>query len=163
MTKITFIGFLFLSLSASMFAQNTLTLKGKIIEDATKLPLESATIYITSVKDSTIIDYTISDKYGNFSLTTRKNPQAVYFKISYITFKEHVKKLESLDVSKDFGVISILAEANDLNEVVVKSQAPPVRIKQDTLEFNASSFKVREDSNVEALLKQLPGVNVSSD
>ena len=67
MTKINFIGFLFLLLSASMFAQNTVTLKGKIIEDATKLPLESATIYITSVKDSTIIDYTISDKNGNFS------------------------------------------------------------------------------------------------
>ncbi len=163
MTKINFIGFLFLLLSASMFAQNTVTLKGKIIEDATKLPLESATIYITSVKDSTIIDYTISDKNGNFSLITRKNAQPVVLKISYITFKEHIEKLESLNASKDFGVISVLPEANNLNEVVVKSQAPPVRIKQDTLEFNASSFKVREDSNVEALLKQLPGVEVSSD
>ena len=163
MTKINFFGLLFLLLSTAMFAQNTVTLKGKIIEDDTKLPLESATIYITSVKDSTIIDYTISDKNGNFSLTTRKKEQAVYLKISHITFKEHVQKLESLDVSKDLGVIAVLAEANDLNEVVVKSQAPPVRIKQDTLEFNASSFKVREDSNVETLLKQLPGVEVSSD
>src|SRR5690606_30657777 len=29
--------------------------------------------------------------------------------------------------------------------------------------FNASSFKVRPDANVETLLKQLPGVEVSSD
>ena len=35
MTKINFIGFLFLLLSASMFAQNTVTLKGKIIEEGT--------------------------------------------------------------------------------------------------------------------------------
>ncbi len=163
MTKIHPIWLFFLLLSTSMFAQNTITLKGKIIEDATKLPLESATIYITSVKDSTIIDYTISDKNGNFTLTTRKNTQPVYFKVSFITFKEYVQELESLSSSKDFGVINILPEANDLNEVVIKGQAPPVRIKQDTLEFNASSFKVRQDSNVEALLKQLPGVEVSSD
>lgn len=163
MTKIHSICLFFLFFSVTMFAQNTVTLKGKIIEDATKLPLESATIYITAVKDSTIIDYTISDKNGNFSLTTRKNAQPVFLKISYITFKEHIEKLESLTASKDFGVIAVLPEANDLNEVVVKGQAPPVRIKQDTLEFNASSFKVREDSNVEALLKQLPGVEVSSD
>jgi hypothetical protein len=47
-----------------------------------------------------------------------------------------------------------------LGEVVVKSEAPPIRIKKDTLEFNASSFKLRPDSNVETLLKQLPGVEI---
>lgn len=163
MTKINFIGLLFLLMSTSMFAQNTLTLKGKVIEDATKLPLESATIYITSVKDSTIVDYTISDKNGNFTLSTRKITQPVYFKVSFIGFQEYVQKLESLTDSKDFGIINVLDQAKDLNEVIVKGQAPPVRIKQDTLEFNASSFKVRQDSNVEALLKQLPGVEVSTD
>jgi hypothetical protein len=163
MSKIYPIWLFFLLLTSSLVAQNTITLKGKIIEDATKLPLESATIYITSVKDSTIVDYTIADKNGNFSLSTRKITQPVYFKVSFVGFQEYVQKLESLTVSRDFGVINVLDAANDLNEVVVKGQAPPVRIKQDTLEFNASSFKVRPDSNVEALLKQLPGVEVSSD
>src|SRR5690606_11931928 len=32
-----------------------------------------------------------------------------------------------------------------------------------TLEFNASSFKVRPDANVETLLKQLPGVEIDED
>ena len=163
MSKIHLIWLFFLVLSTSVFSQNTITLKGKIIEDASKLPLESATIYITSVKDSTIVDYTISDKNGNFTLSTRKITQPIYFKVSFIGFQEYVQKLESLSESKDFGVINILDQAKDLNEVVIQGQAPPVRIKQDTLEFNASSFKVRPDSNVEALLKQLPGVEVSSD
>lgn len=148
--------------SSSIFAQNTITIKGKIIEDATKLPLESATIYITSVKDSTIIDYTISDKNGNFTLSTRKSNEPVYMKVSFIGFQEYSKTLESLSASKDFGVIYVLDQANDLNEVIVQGQAPPVRIKQDTLEFNASSFKVRPDSNVETLLKQLPGVAIDA-
>jgi hypothetical protein len=153
----------FLIFTSALFAQNTVTINGKIIEDSSKLPLESATVYITSVVDSTVIDYTISDKNGNFSLSTRKITQPVYFKVSFVGFQEYVQKLESLTTSRDFGVIKIRDQVNDLNEVVVQGQAPPVRIKQDTLEFNASSFKVRPDSNVEALLKQLPGVEISAD
>jgi hypothetical protein len=153
----------FLIFTSALFAQNTVTINGKIIEDSSKLPLESATVYITSVVDSTVIDYTISDKNGKFSLSTRKITQPVYFKVSFVGFQEYVQKLESLTTSRDFGVIKITDQVNDLNEVVVQGQAPPVRIKQDTLEFNASSFKVRPDSNVEALLKQLPGVEISAD
>ncbi len=162
MSKIYSLSFLFLLLTTSVFAQNTITLKGKIIEDVSKLPLESATIYITSVKDSTIVDYTISDKNGNFSLSTKKITQPVYLKVSFVGFQEYSQTLESLSTSKDFGVIHVMDQANDLNEVVIKGQAPPVRIKQDTLEFNASSFKVRPDSNVETLLKQLPGVSIDA-
>jgi hypothetical protein len=47
--------------------------------------------------------------------------------------------------------------------VVIKSEIPPIRIKKDTLEFNAASFKVGADANVEALLKQLPGVEISPE
>jgi hypothetical protein len=163
MSKTYAIWLFFILATSSIFAQNTITIKGKIIEDTSKLPLESATIYLTSVKDSTIIDYTLSDKNGNFSLSTRKITEPVYFKISYIGFQEYNQKLETLNNSKDLGVINILDQPNSLDEVVIKGQAPPVRIKQDTLEFNASSFKVRPDSNVEALLKQLPGVEISAD
>jgi hypothetical protein len=45
----------------------------------------------------------------------------------------------------------------------VKSEIPPIRVKKDTLEFNAASFKVGADANVEALLKQLPGVEITPE
>lgn len=149
--------------SFSSFGQSTITIKGKIIEDTSKLPLESATVYLTSAQDSTIIDYTISDKNGNFSLSTRKITKLVFLKVSFMGFEDYTQEITELSVNKDFGVLNIKDQPNSLSEVVVTGQAPPVRIKQDTLEFNASSFKVRPDSNVEALLKQLPGVEVSSD
>jgi len=77
-----------LLLACISFGQNTFQLTGKIIDNASKAPLESATIYLTSVKDSTIIDYTISDKSGNFSLKSRKTDSPVNFKISYNSFKK---------------------------------------------------------------------------
>ncbi|MEP7093434.1 MAG: outer membrane beta-barrel protein, partial [Flavobacterium sp.] len=65
--------------------------------------------------------------------------------------------------NKDFGKLYLLESVNALENVVVKSEAPPITIKKDTLEFNAASYKVRPDSNVETLLKQLPGFDVDND
>lgn len=47
----------------------------------------------------------------------------------------------------------------NLKEVVVESR-PPVRMKGDTVEYNASQFKTRDNAVVEDLLKKLPGVKV---
>lgn len=147
----------------SIFGQNSISLKGKIIDKNTSVPLESATIYLKSAKDSTLIDYTISDKNGNFAFKTKKMDNPIYFKISYIGYYDYSEKIENLKADKDFGSIRLEENVSSLKEVVIQSEAPPVTIKNDTLEFNASSFKVRPDANVEALLKQLPGVEIDEE
>ena len=150
-------------LSASSFSQNTISLKGKIIDKNTSIPLESATVYLKTAKDSTLIDYTISDKNGNFAFKTKKTESAIDFKISYIGYIEYSVRIENLKDDKDFGSIKLEENVSSLKEVVIQSEAPPVTIKNDTLEFNAASFKVRPDANVEALLKQLPGVEIDEE
>jgi hypothetical protein len=50
-----------------------------------------------------------------------------------------------------------------LNEVQITGEANPVAIRGDTIEFNAGSFKVKENAVVEDLLKKLPGVEVERD
>jgi len=47
----------------------------------------------------------------------------------------------------------------DLKEVVVESR-PPIRMKGDTVEYNAAQYKTRENAVVEDLLRKLPGVKV---
>ena len=155
-----FTALLFLCTTIS-FSQNV-TLKGKATyTDDT--PLESATIYITAVKDSTVVDYTLSDKNGNWELKTRKYSQPVHLKVSFLGLADHKLELESISEDRDFGTIKLQDKPTELDAVVVESEIPPVRMKKDTLEFNASSFKVRPDANVETLLKQLPGIEIDSD
>ncbi len=155
--------YLILLLPILVFAQNTIKIKGKIIDGRTKLPLESATVYITNAKDSTIIDYTISGKSGAFFIQTKKLKNPFFLKVSYIGYEDFKQELAKLDSDKDFGRIFINENSKNLSEVVIKHDIPPIRIKKDTLEFNASSFKVRPDSNVETLLKQLPGVEIDAN
>lgn len=54
-------------------------------------------------------------------------------------------------------------ESIDLGDFVVKATKAPVVTKQDTIEFNAGSYKVTPNATVEDLLKKLPGVEVGSD
>lgn len=149
--------------SSFLFSQNSVNLKGKIVDPTTKLPIESATVYLTSVKDSSVVDYTITNKLGMFSIKVRKNSNPVNLKISYISYQDYIILVDDFSADKDFGTLELKEMTNELKEVVIKSEIPPIRIKKDTLEFNASSFKVGADANVEALLKQLPGVEITPE
>jgi outer membrane receptor protein involved in Fe transport len=140
----------------------SVSLKG-VVKDSTDVPLESATIYLMRAKDSSVVDYTISNKSGNWELKVPKVTEPVTLKISFVGMMNYKEELASVEKDRDFGTIKMQDLTTQLNEVVIESEVPPIRIKKDTLEFNASSFKVRPDANVEALLKQLPGVVITPD
>ncbi len=145
------------------YSQNVVSIKGKVVVETSKTAIQSATVYLSNIKDSTVVDYTITDKNGKFEFKIKKINQPVFLKVSFISYQDFKLPLKSIEADKDFGNIELKDAMKSLNEVVVKGQAPPIRIKKDTLEFNVSSFKVRPDANVETLLKQLPGVEIDAD
>ncbi|MGV3695584.1 outer membrane beta-barrel protein [Flavobacterium sp.] len=150
-------------ISTFSYAQKAVSLKGRVIDETTKLPIESATVYLSAVKDSSVVDYTITNKLGKFDFQLKKITQPVFLKISYVSYRESKIQLPSVTEDKDFGTIALKEAENQLDEIVIKNETPPIRIKKDTLEFNASSFKLRPDANVETLLKQLPGVEIDAE
>ncbi|RXR22187.1 outer membrane beta-barrel protein [Flavobacterium stagni] len=162
MPKIVFTTVL-LFLCSLLSAQKTIQIKGKIIDEESKVPIESATVYLTNPKDSTVIEYSITNKMGVFDFKLKKIAQPVILKVSFVTYQDHKLELKELTKDHDFGTIALKSAINTLDEVVVKNETPPIRIKKDTVEFNAASFKVRPDANVETLLKQLPGVEIDAD
>lgn len=133
--------------------------KGKVT-DADGTPLESATIYLKTVKDSLVLDYTITDSKGNWEIKIPKLKDTLTFTISYVGKTAYREKLPPGAPGRDFGTIKLEDQPTELDEILIESEAPPVRFKNDTLEFNASSFKVRDDANVEELIKRLPGVSI---
>ncbi|VXB04713.1 conserved exported hypothetical protein [Flavobacterium sp. 9AF] len=145
------------------FTQNNVSVSGKLVDENLKFPLESATVYFSKVSDSSVVDYTISDKNGNFNFKIKGLNFPVVLKISYNGYLDFKKAFSVIDKDIDLGTIALKENVSSLKEVVVKSEIPPISVKSDTLEFNASSFKVAPDANVEKLLKQLPGVEVDTD
>lgn len=132
-----------------------------ILVDEEDLPLESATVFLETAKDSSLITYSISGRHGRFSLEGRSGAKQVRLNISYVGFKNYVREFD-LEDEMNLGEIRMVPASGLLDEVVIQSRAPVV-IKRDTLEFNAASFKTRQDATIEDLLKQLPGVEVAID
>lgn len=140
---------------------NPFKISGTLISETDQSPLESATVYLESPKDSTLVTYTISDKNGAFLLDNRTYEDSLNLIVSYIGFETFTKTVKIGKVPIHLNTIA-LKTANVLDEVIVRSRAP-ITIKKDTLEFNVASFKTKRDANVEDLLKELPGVEVDED
>ena len=151
--------FLFAILSFSQ--EKSFEIVGTLIAEDSDTPIESATIYLERIKDSTVVSYTISDKAGKFKLESTTYDDSLNFYVSYIGYSTYFKKL-AIDREKIHLSTIKMKLNNQLDEVLVKSTAP-ITIKKDTLEFNVKSFKTKKDATIEDLLKQLPGVEVDDE
>lgn len=157
MRKTLLLGFvLFVGLSARS------QVKGIVIDSAGKKPIDKAVIGMVVKANPTDTIYTFTDDKGQFrfddvpstpfSITIRNMGFRPYSRYVAVTKKERMI---------DVGTLTLATWGKTLEEVVVT--APAIVIKEDTVEYNAGSFKVKENAVVEDLLKKLPGVTVDKD
>lgn len=137
-----------------------LYINGKV-SDSGKHPIENITVYLLKAKDSSIVNYTATNKEGKFSLKIDEQEVPSILKIDTEKLS-YSKRFEKIDQPISLGDIE-LEPKKVINIDEVKITATPVKIKNDTVEFNASAIKVRPDSNLQELLKQVPGVEISND
>lgn len=139
------------------------TIQGRLT-DSTQSPLQSATVYVEKAKDSSLVEYTISKSDGRFLLESKTSAEEVIFSVTFSGFTAITKELDLSQQSEyDFGDMEMQPAENELDEITITGRSAPVSVKTDTLEFNASSFKTREDAKLEDVLKELPGVTVDTD
>lgn len=155
--------FLFCALAMSAVASaQQFSISGRLVDKQTSNPLESATVFVETLKDSSLVSYTISGKDGGFVIEGEQKADSLRFVTTYSGYSS-LNRIISLDQKKvDLGVLNMEVANNMLDEVTVVSERAPVTIKSDTLEFNANSFNTRQDANLEELMKKLPGVEVDA-
>jgi hypothetical protein len=159
MKKISLIIFLLINLQA-LKAQTSHDVKGTVL-DSTGLSVIAATIRLTSPKDTL---QTRTDADGHFNFRNVKSPQFV-LSVSSLGYSDFVRRYLFSDKASSITVetITLKAQSNVLNEVVITGAAPTVVVKQDTVEYRAKDFPVRENSVAEDVIKRLPGVEVDKD
>lgn len=152
---------LFLICATTLSFSQNFNITGKIVDENDQ-PLESATIYVEKVADSSLVTYAISERNGDFRLVGNTNEPRINLIISYAGYQPFRRTLDVKE-QMDLGALKMELEDNTLGEIVITGTRPPITVKQDTLEFNADSFITRPDANLEELLKKLPGVEVDSE
>lgn len=151
--------FIFL-LSMLALAQQV-SLSGKVTDAAGK-PLDGATVYLMKQKDSTVVTYTSTSTSGSYALKFGPINEPALFKIEADRYFSFSKTYETITKEEDLGTVKLDRDSL-FNIEEVKISAAPVRIKKDTVEFSASAIKLRPDSKIEELLKQIPGVEISNE
>ncbi|ANW96639.1 hypothetical protein AXE80_10290 [Wenyingzhuangia fucanilytica] len=144
---------------------NTLThaqsieVKGSITDQETKSPIDFATVQLEDPKNHQLIAYDFSDEKGSFLIEGKTLNDSISVVISYIGYTTFKKTVTVKNKKIDLGKITLNSSAENLDAIVITA-TPPVLIKNDTTQFNASAFKTRDDAVAEDLLKKLPGVSI---
>ncbi len=138
-------------------------LRGTVVDTASA-PLAGGTVMLLSPADSSLLAFARTGEDGSFEF---KNQSAGMYllRCTYLGYQNFQKtvQLEGAETVVDLGILSMQLKSQLLDAVEITGQANPVTIKQDTIEFNAGSFKVKDNAVVEDLLKKLPGVEVARD
>ena len=143
------------------FAANA-QVKGTLIDSASKKPIDNAVVALVVKSNPTDTSYSFTDDKGQFRFdVVPTSPFSVI-----VRHMGYWPKAKYLPVSKaektiDVGSFILAQDAKLLSEVIV--EAPAIVVKEDTIEYNASSFKVKEGAVVEDLIKKMPGIQVDRD
>ena len=138
------------------------TIKGIVRDTVHNYVLKAATVSIYRA-DSSVLNYQLSNNYGEFKFTNVPLGQVLRIDISNVGYetlsqKVTIPKGESL---LDLKTIIINPRNETLKEVVIS--IPPITYNNDTLEINAGAFKLDTNATVEDLLKKVPNITVWGD
>lgn len=142
--------------SINNFSQS-LGIKG-IVVDETKVPLEMVSVALISPKNNAFLNYTTTDTKGAFLLENIPK-DTIILQLNLLGFKPFSKKIVYQKKIIHLKTIILKEDVSLLDEIVIAAVIP-VQIKKDTVSFNANSFKVNYDDNIEGLLNKLPGIEV---
>ncbi|MDR2087231.1 MAG: outer membrane beta-barrel protein [Dysgonamonadaceae bacterium] len=154
--------FLFFSFSVS--GQKNINLSGILLDKADNEPIVAASIELLTAKDSVFVTGDISSNKGAFSL--RNLTQGNYvLKVSYIGYLTITQPLTLSEKKPSVRLDTLFLQTNDilLDEAIVEGKRPDVVVKNDTIEYDATAYKMTENAVVEDLLKKLPGAEVDKD
>ncbi len=143
------------------FAQNSFTIKLKLVDSGTGAPVGFATASLTVKGETVAAKYVLTDAEGAGSLTKVKKGTYI-LKAELMGYKTHEQELV-INGNVDLGDIKMTEDVEVLDAASVSAVGNPIVVKKDTIEYTASSFKTSDNDMLEELLKKLPGVEVGTD
>ena len=121
---------------------------GQII-DTLSNPLPSATVMLLNAKDSSLVNFAVSDAGGVFEMKN-VNKGSYQIKVTFVGLTPFAKTITTPAIvgTVDVGQLKMTPRNKQLEEVLIVGEKAPVTVKRDTIEFNAGSFKTKANANV---------------
>ena len=144
--------------------QVTGTISGRVLDDEDKKPLEGTSVRIFTLPDSSLVGGMSADSVGRFSV--KELPLGRYMAevemMGYATMEYNVQ-LTAATPTINLGDVILTMSEYMLNVALVTANAIPVTVRDDTVQYNASAYRVQEGSMLEELIKKLPGAEIDEE
>lgn len=160
MNKLLLLLLVVLPLSISAQVHN---IQGRVVNSENGELLEMATVRLFSYADgdSVMVQGVQTDQNGAFFLRAANgNYSIIVSNVGYLS-KKVACNVDGKDVN--LKSISLKEDVQVLGEVQVRGTAAEMVVRGDTIEYNASAYKMNENAMVEDLLKKMSGVEISAD
>lgn len=133
--------------------------KAMILDSLTREPIEFATLHAKYVGDQQPRKYALSDSAGVVVLQGLPVGRAT-ITFEYMGYKAKKFTYDIKRGPNEYGELLVSEDNQMLDAVVVSGVANQMLIKKDTIEYNASSYKIEDTDMLEELIKKLPGVEI---
>ena len=138
-----------------------INITGVVNDKVSKQPLEYATLTFTNTKNPKVVFGGITDGKGQFNIEV--NAGSYNVKVEFISFKSIELSQQTYKESTNLGTIFLDEDANQLKEVVIRSEKTTVEIKLDKKVYNVGSDLMVKGGTVSDVLDNIPSVTVDSD
>ena len=151
-----------LIINDNVFQGRMSEIKTTVLDSLTNEPVSFASVYVIPSKDTTITNFTLTDAKGEAKL--EEVPYGSYvFHVEMMGYKPFVKERYFREREEDMGTIRLQADEQFLQAATVTDVGNPIVVKKDTVEFNASSFRVGANAMLKDLLQRMPGMEITED
>jgi outer membrane receptor protein involved in Fe transport len=149
-----------LSASNTIFAQNSVTITGKVVEKNNQQPIEFATVMIANKTTQAVITGETTDLDGNFLLQSKE--REFYIEVTFIGFeKKVINDFEIINNQVDLGTIALAEDSKVLAEIEVVAEKSTTEFKLDKRVFNVGKDLSSTGASAYEVLNNVPSVNVS--
>jgi len=138
------------------------TIKGVVVDKDLNVPVEYATVSVYTMRDSLLIDGTITDGKGFFELKKLK-PGKYFVEVSFIGYnKATVRNIPINKTHKiaDLKIVKLRVSCESLDEVIVTSERLPVQYQIDKKVIPVSRQITAASGTAVDVLENVPSVSV---
>lgn len=138
-------------------------LRGTLVSGTDRSPLSGASVRLMrNNADSTFVAAVSAGNDGSFRMGgVARGKYIVSF--TFLGYETVTRNVEMAGKNVNLGEIAMTESSILLQETTVVGVKTEIVVKEDTIEYNADSYRTQPNAVVEDLLKRLPGVEVDSD
>ena len=142
---------------------NAQIIRGKVVDDTTREPLNRAAVEIRSFGDDAYIAGGSTDAKGEFELRLKETYSKIRVSVTFLGYKP-VQKVYVPDESRDYLDFEMQEESHTMDEVVVKGLSPAERVQR--LAYNVSLVETAKLKNttmdLSNVIDKISGVKIRS-